>query len=173
MRFLMIYIRHARISDARAIANVHVASWQVIYRGHIPDDVLDDLSIDEREKLWKTALENNTDVLVLEEDNNLIGFISFCPSRDADSNSKTTAEISAIYLHPDRWKKGLGKSLLNAVINELKKLGYTEVTLWVLDSNQQARKFYESMGFACSSDIKMDKREGYTLSEIRYHKTLK
>lgn len=166
----MIHLRHAIVSDARAIAIVHVSSWQAIYRGHIPDKVLDNLSIPDREKLWKTLLENKASVLVLEENNNLIGFISFCPSRDHDVNPVTVAEISAIYLNPESWRKGLGKLLCNTAIDELRKSGYTEVNLWVLDDNQQAKQFYEKMGFMKSSDIKIDKREGYILREIRYRK---
>lgn len=168
----MAHIRHAIVSDARAIAKIHVSSWQVIYRGHIPDNVLDDLSIDEREKLWKSLLENNACIIVLEDNNNLVGFVSCCLSRDEDADPVTVAEISVIYLNPDKWRKGFGKMLCDAAIDELRKSGYAEVTLWVLEKNQQARQFYEKMGFISSSEIKMDQRDGYTLREIRYRKIL-
>ena len=81
----MISIRRANISDAKSIAKIHVLSWQVIYRGLIPDKILENLSIDEREKLWTTLIENNANVLVLEENDILIGFVSFCSSRDQDA----------------------------------------------------------------------------------------
>ena len=168
----MVHIRYAIASDARAIAKIHVFSWQAIYRGHIPDDVLDNLSIDEREKLWKKLLENNVGIIVLEDNNDLVGFVSFCPSRDEDVDSLKVAEISAIYLSPDKWRKGFGKMLCDAAIDELRKSGYTEVTLWVIDKNQQARQFYEKMGFINSSEIKIDVRDGYSLHEIRYRKVL-
>jgi len=42
-------IRPATPEDARAIAEVHVASWRYAYRGLLPDDVLDRLSVEERE----------------------------------------------------------------------------------------------------------------------------
>lgn len=168
----MIHIRHAIASDARAIAKIHVSSWQVIYRGHIPDHVLDNLSIDEREKLWKTLVENNAGIIVLEENNDLVGFVSFCPSRDEDADPDIVAEISAVYLRPDKWKKGFGKMLCDAAIDELRKSGYTEVTLWVVDENRQARQFYEKMGFINNSEMVIDERDGYTLREIRYRKIL-
>lgn len=169
----MFHIRKAQILDAKAIAKIHVFSWQVIYRGSIPDNILDNLSIDEREKSWVALLESNKDVLVVEEDNSLIGFVGFCPSRDLDANPAIMAEISCIYLNPDKWRKGFGKLLLNAAIDALQKLNYTEVTLWVVDSNWQAKQFYKSLGFVGSSDSKIDQREGYTLHEIRYRKRLK
>lgn len=37
-------IRIANLSDARQIAKIHIASWQKIYRGVIPDSLLDNLS---------------------------------------------------------------------------------------------------------------------------------
>lgn len=168
----MNHIRIAMITDARVIAKVHVSCWQAIYRGHIPNNILDKLSVDDREKLWISLLANHVGVLVLEEDNELIGFISFCPSRDQDNDPKFVAEISAIYLNPNKWGKGLGKLLCNAAIDELKKLSYKELTLWVLDGNKQARQFYEKMGFIKTSDIKIDQEDGYTLREVRYKKTL-
>ncbi len=168
----MAHIRYAIASDVRAIAKIHVFSWQAIYRGHIPDDVLDNLSIDEREKLWKTLLENNASIIVLEDNNDLVGFVSFCPSRDEDVNSQKIAEISAIYLSPDKWRKGFGKMLCDAAIEELRKSDFTEVTLWVLDENQQARQFYEKMGFINSTNFKIDVRDGYSLREVRYRKIL-
>lgn len=58
-------------------------------------------------------------MLVLELDDNLVGFASLCPSRDKDTDQKFYAEISALYLHPDVWFKGLGKELCSAAIAEL------------------------------------------------------
>ena len=117
-----IKIRCAIISDASDIAKIHVNSWQAIYHGLIPDNILDNLSINEKEKLWKSLLENNVPILVLEKNNKLLGFLSYCPSRDKDANPKSTAEISAIYLNPNDWGKGFGKSLCNNAISELKNL---------------------------------------------------
>lgn len=58
----MINVRHAIFSDARAIAIIHISSWQAVYRGYIPDNIPDNLSIDERDKLWKKLLKNNTSI---------------------------------------------------------------------------------------------------------------
>jgi len=168
----MISIRKAITSDAAAIAKVHVESWQVTYRGHIPDEILDNLSVNEREKLWKSLLENNTCVFVLEEDHHLIGFVSMCASRDNDADPTQVGEISAIYIHPDKWRKGHGKLLLDTAINELIKLGYHEVSLWVLDSNQSAIRFYENVGFSKTSAVKVETKSTYNLNEVRYRRQI-
>ena len=41
----MVTLRDATPADALDIATVHVESWQVGYRGLMPDEVLDGLSI--------------------------------------------------------------------------------------------------------------------------------
>ncbi len=165
-------IRFANVSDASAIATVHVASWQVIYRGHIPQKILDNLSVDDRENLWTSLLNNKVKVLVLEEHSQIFGFVSFGPSRDEKFDATNVAEITAIYLHPSKWRKGFGKLLLEAAMTEIKKDGYKNVYAWVLDNNLQARRFYESFGFTYSNEAKSEQEDGYTLHEIRYWKSI-
>lgn len=94
-------IRRAVVTDSSQIANVHVVSWQTIYRGHIPDHVLDNLSLEKRTQEWLERLQAGVIAWVIELNNKIIGFASICPTRDADDDPKDVAEISAIYLLPD------------------------------------------------------------------------
>ena len=77
-------VRKARLADARAIAEVHVASWQGAYRGMIPDALLDNLSVDRREVFWKTTLadEDHHNVLAYVQAGMVVGFANFGHSRD-------------------------------------------------------------------------------------------
>ena len=56
---MSVTVRGATADDARAIAEVHVASWRWAYRGQVPDRILDELSVDEREAIWRAALHND------------------------------------------------------------------------------------------------------------------
>jgi L-amino acid N-acyltransferase YncA len=164
-------IRVASENDADAIATIHVASWQAIYKGHIPDSVLQHLSIKERAERWRALIKNNVKILVIELNNQMAGFASIGPSRDADA--KNSGEISAIYFHPNFWRKGLGRMLGESACDELKKMGFNDVTVWVLDKNVQARRFYESIGFSNTGDMKLDEYEkNVHLNEIRYRRKL-
>lgn len=169
-----INIRLAKAADAYKIAEIHVISWQKIYRGHIPAVVLDSLSISKREQQWRALIDNATSILLIEKNNKILGFASFCPSRDIDTNPTTCGEISAIYLNPTVWHQGLGKKLCNRALTELEKMGFNQVILWVLQENKLARKFYESIGF---TNTKHTKKERYDkdviLNEVRYQKELK
>ncbi|HAT1802590.1 TPA: GNAT family N-acetyltransferase [Legionella pneumophila] len=167
-------IRKSTSLDAEAIASVHVHSWKKAYQQFIPEIVLNSLSIPERTQLWNELLNNGLTVLVLEIDNQIIGFASICTFRDGiEDNSK--GEISAIYIHPNFWHQGFGKKLSLAALKTLKELGYTEALLWVLSDNHQARSFYEGMGFELLND-KSKLAEFYDggalLKEVLYKKKL-
>src|SRR2546428_7400349 len=73
-------VRPARDDDARAVAEVHVASWRTTYKGIFPDTLLDSLSIDKRERLWRETLEvpeqNSVTLVACNVDGSIVGFIS-------------------------------------------------------------------------------------------------
>ena len=168
----MVIIRKAQTSDANAIARVHIASWQVVYRGHVPDEVLSNLSLNEREQMWHELLEKNVNVLVILKDNNLVGFISFGTSRDKQDDPLQVAEITALYIMPNEWRNGFGKTLLNTAISSISKSNFKKVILWVVDSNQQAKNFYGINGFINSHEIKVEQREKYSVRQAKFFKEL-
>ena len=43
-----IKIREPSKNDARSLAEVHVRSWQAAYKGQVPNDFLDNLSVERR-----------------------------------------------------------------------------------------------------------------------------
>ena len=51
-------IRTARIEDSPGIARVHVDSWRTTYRGIVPQDVLENLSYQQRQEIWQERLTN-------------------------------------------------------------------------------------------------------------------
>jgi len=52
-------------------------------------------------------------------------------------------------------------------LNELKNRGYNKVTLWVLEENLNARRFYEKIGFKHDGTTK-EITLGKKLKELRY-----
>lgn len=142
-------VRRATPADAGAIAGVHVRSWQVAYRGLVPDDVLDTLSLAHRESTWQTLLARNADgafTLVAERDQ-IVGFCSIiAPSRDDDAGERTS-EVAAVYVDPDHSRTGIGSELLAAALREVAAAGANDVTLWVFAENHAALAFYRRFGF--------------------------
>ena len=166
-------IRHAILNDAKGIAYVHITSWQSAYRGLIPDIFLDNLPMDIREIEWGQRIKENASIFVVENKNQIEGFLHYCSCRDTDKISDKVAEICAMYLLGKIRRKGIGRKLLNAALDALKEIGFSEVTLWVLEENHSACNFYEKMGFHPTSDRKIALTiPGVSLYEIRYYKNL-
>lgn len=166
-------IRTATLHDAEAIAQIHICSWQKMYRDFIPEIILQNLSLKERTQLWRNLIEREVKVLIMEINNQIVGFASICPFRDFSADN-SMGEISAIYLHPDYWRRGLGTQLCLAAISELANQGYKKILLWVFEDNIQARKFYDALGFEATSSTKLEEfyEGGALLKEILYQKTL-
>lgn len=64
--------------------------------------------------------------------------------------------------------KGYGKILMESVVAELKRQGYENIFLWVLEENIRARHFYEQFGFTLTDDFMEDQIGGKDLREVRY-----
>ena len=170
-------VRAARVEDAARIAEIHVRSWQHGYRGLIPQDYLDRLDPAQRLDGRTWHLEHadwsrGGCFLVTGDDGAPAGFADCGPSRDDDSDQDTVGEVMAIYLNPDAWGMGLGRVLMAAALDHLAQAGYAEVTLWVLDTNVRAQRFYEAAGFAPDGAVKVDDSRGFPLRELRYRRSL-
>jgi ribosomal protein S18 acetylase RimI-like enzyme len=164
-------IRPACPADALRIATIHVEAWRVAYRGIVPDEFLRALSVEERHVGWHRILETGESLTWVAEDGYmLLGWISVGRSRDVNA-PPSTGEIWAIYVDPDHWSKGVGRALCTAAEQELRRQGFTDMTLWVLKDNERALQFYFSNGFirdACADRI--IERGGKALSEVRMKK---
>ena len=144
-RFLMssYSVRPVAPRDAKAIAEIHVATWQAAYTGVIPDDVLKAMTYEKRLAYWKEAIEySDPQLLVALDADKVIGFVGFDRSRDAGTPS-SMGEIWAMYVTPNHWRKGVGLLLWDGARDGLKEEGCTQVTLWSLVANERALQFYE------------------------------
>src|SRR5215469_18042967 len=104
-------IRPACLADALRIATIHVEAWRAAYRGIVPDEFLDSLSIDERESKWRQNLSAATaSTWIVQESETVVGWISAAGSRDAGATA-STGEIWAVYVAPEHWGKGIGRLL--------------------------------------------------------------
>ena len=166
-------IRPAIVNDADALARVHVDSWRAAYRGLVPDSFLESLNLEQRAQRFRESLASGTgDTYVVEESDELFGFLTLGACRDADVDPATTGEIWGIYLAPRHWRKGVGRQLCQTAEQMLVSRHYRQAVLWVFEGNAAARRFYEAMGFEADGASKM-LSPGAPLKAIRYWKRLK
>jgi ribosomal protein S18 acetylase RimI-like enzyme len=162
-------VRHATPRDAKAIAEIHVATWQAAYKDLMPEDYLSKISVEKRLAYWREAIEfSEPQLLVATDGDEIVGFVGFDRSRDAGTKS-TVGEIWAMYVAPAHWGKGAGLALWDGAREGLKEEGCTQVTLWVLLHNERALRFYEqAAGFKREMpSLKTVAFGSATLEEIR------
>lgn len=142
-------LRVATVEDAHAIAEVHVASWHWAYEGLLPDTVLEALSVEERATGWRSILAADAGAVVAAlRGAEVVGFASVGTTRDDDDPPPGTGEVFAIYVVPDVAGAGVGEALLRRAEGRLRETGHARATLWVLETNERARRFYERHGWA-------------------------
>lgn len=164
-------IRWAVESDASELGMIHANSWKVAYDGIIPDEVLEKISSEKRAaRFLKAISEKSEETAIIVSDTKIVGFITLGRCRDEDLSSDH-GEVWGIYLSPGNWRLRIGSMLLDWGISELAERGYKRVSLWVLEDNHNARKFYEKHGFIHDGTIKQITL-GKVINEIRYIKII-
>lgn len=164
---MAVVVREARPEDAEACAAVHVASWQVAYRGMVPDEYLDTLRAEDRLSVWQEALGQEQPIgciLLAEVDGEVAGFCSFRPHPTLDAS---WALLPTLYLAPSAIGRGVGALLLTAGLARLESDGFEHVELWVHPDNHRARRFYERHGWTTDGTTQVEEVWGVELHELR------
>jgi putative acetyltransferase len=130
-------IREARPDEAQALAAIQrEASLGAL--AHIFPPELYPYPTDEINRRWDDFLaDDEVRVLVAEEDGSVAG-VAGCRSEWLDG----------LYVLPEWWSRGVGRSLHDAVLERLRADGGERCHLWVLEHNDRARRFYERLGWA-------------------------
>lgn len=163
-------VRPARVADAAAISQLRVGTWRAAYTGMIEADVLDNLHADEatierqRSHLGDPAPRTHT--YVATDGERVVGWVVAGPSRDGDAGEET-GEIYSIYVDPAYWSTGIGRDLMATGLRALRTEGFGRVTLWVLQANARARRFYAAAGLAWDGSRKLLDIGG-EVPEVRY-----
>ncbi|MBN2005117.1 MAG: GNAT family N-acetyltransferase [Anaerolineae bacterium] len=171
-------IREANLSDARSIAEIQITAWKSAYRGLLPDDMLDRLSVNASEKRWAERIAEPQGHLVVAEipcgeERRVVGFAGCGNCQDEDVDREKVGELHVIYVHPEAWRKGYGAALLEEALRELREDGFEDAILWVLEGNAQAIKFYTAAGFEADGGSKVKKRRDSTeMPVIRYRRKI-
>jgi len=79
--------------------------------------------------------------LLAEMDGRVVGYVLYW-------QLPTDVDIHNLAVHPDYRRRGIGRSLLTAVINSAKERAFIRVTLEVRKSNAAAQGLYHTLGFS-------------------------
>jgi GNAT superfamily N-acetyltransferase len=196
----VVVIRSASTADAAQIAVVMRDSWFAAYDGIIAPAIIDRATAPDggarvrqsfRMRPWQRMIaavarqpgprqpgRTQADTAAP----GIIGYASFGPERDvldmrwpypltSAGSGGEVAELYALYVHPAWWSTGTGRALMDQVLAKVRATGYGCITLWVLEANARARRFYQRAGFIPDGARHvLDDLGGVT--EIRYRRAL-
>ncbi len=134
-------IRKARKEDLPSINNIYNQS---VHTKMSTADI-DPVSLEEREK-WFNSHDENHPVFVVEENRQLIGWISISPYRARRKALRFTAEVS-YYIHRDFLKKGIGTKLMEYAIANASKYNIKTLFAILLENNAASIKLLEKFNF--------------------------
>jgi ribosomal protein S18 acetylase RimI-like enzyme len=140
-----IRLRHAGPADAEALARVHVQAWREAYVGQLPNAVLQGLDPARRAAMWRDAMAAQTvQVQLAIQDDEIVGFGASRPQ--SDPALPFAGEISAIYVLRCAQRLGIGRRIMAAMAQDMLARSLPSTSLWVLETNAPARRFYAELG---------------------------
>lgn len=166
-------IRPATTLDAAKIASINVSAWHDTYVGLIPSKLLSSVTVKARTERWQNILgsftQSNGHAAFLAEVNGTPqGYVSVGRQRDnAMDNLGYTAEVISLNVIKQAWRLGVGRALMHRAAVHSAAFRHTAISLWVLDTNARARKFYQALG-GCLVSEREDVHPDATLREVAY-----
>jgi RimJ/RimL family protein N-acetyltransferase len=92
------------------------------------------------------------------KDQRLIGMAGIRFGQSARTNHVAT--LFSVYVKPEEQGKGIAKILLYAILDKLKKLSISKISLIVSNENESAKKLYKKLGFISVAVLKKRIKSG-------------
>lgn len=161
--------RKATVRDAEKIAQLHVANWQLHYRGMLDDFYLDNQALADRTKVWKGRLQSpdpNMFLILAEDVDQIIGFGCLFLEDDLEYG----ALLDNLHVAKTHSGLGVGKALMKVLTEEvIKRQCRQDMYLWVLKGNISAIRFYQKLN-GQQKELAIEKELGNDpIEKLRYY----
>lgn len=164
----MIVLRRAKEQDIESIQDLANRTWYLTYGDYLSVEQIEYML----EKMYNkgellSQLEEGHLFLIAEEDGVDLGFAGFSI---LDAATKTY-KLHKLYVLPETHGKGIGKLLMNEVVNLIKRADGAFLQLNV-NRNNKAADFYKKAGFVVKETIDLDIGNGFLMNDYVMEKTL-
>jgi len=144
----IVHVRRARLDDLRGMARVHVETWKTTYRGMVPGDRLDSLTVESDiaggfGSHLRQSPPGDAQFVAETAEGEVVGFAGGGPARAPEPGY--TGELHSIYVLSSHQRRGIGSSLVGDVVRHLVQTGRASMIVWVMEQSPY-RRFYERLG---------------------------
>jgi GNAT superfamily N-acetyltransferase len=166
----VVTIRDAGLEDWEALARVRALSWRSAYDGLLPPETIAAATGPDGAARQRAFIAEDPArrALLAEDAGEAVGMAVHGPDRE----DRGDAELYVLYVIPRAWSRGVGRRLMDRVVEDVRTAGHSRLALWVLEGNERARRFYERYGFAVA-DQKISERHGHVTYELRYEREIR
>lgn len=166
---MLAVFRTCEANDAGLISHIFAASWKASYHGFIAEHYLNRLPDEYGVPTVRSWLQDGrfSGLFVLDGERP-VGCCIY--GRGRDESHDTWGEIVSLYMLPEAARKGLGGTLLEECLAQMRLEGYTRFYLWAFDGNTPADAFYHKHGFRISGESVSYSIGGAPVRELRYVK---
>lgn len=157
----MVDIIEATSSDFKTIQDIAYQTWPIAYGEILSQPQLDYMleSFYNEATLKESIVNQGHHFILAQEGEVVLGFASF-----EHFSIKKETKIHKIYILPLAQGKGVGKALINYVVNEAKK--QDSVTLFLnVNRFNSAISFYKKMGFVIVDEVNIELDHGYLMED--------
>lgn len=160
-----VFIREFKPEDKESVWAVNLEALKAL---GIPIEKIDrSTEYRDFDHIEETYIQKGGNFLVMELDGRIVAFGGYFPIK------RKTAVIRRMRVLPDYQGKGLGKRMLLALEDDIKKRGLKRIQLGTSTLMKKAIGLYESMGYQrVKTTLRPDKGFGGDYAEILYKKEL-
>lgn len=164
----MFEIKNATAEDIPLIRELTFRVWPQTYQGILTPDQIDYMleMMYSTDSLQKQINEQGCNFIVVYEEGNPVGFASY--SEEEPKRWK----LNKIYILQNQQGKGTGRFVIDHIITEIKKQNATSLFLQV-NKNNNAKTFYERLGFIEVDLINLDIGNGFFMNDYIMEKDLR
>jgi 3-deoxy-manno-octulosonate cytidylyltransferase (CMP-KDO synthetase) len=137
--------RKAKIEDVPAIAALHVESWQKSFVGIVPQEFLNEMSVEKRIQAFNQNFQENTSYQIFVAEHSERGIVGFADFGEPRVNKEFDAELYAVYFLPEFQRKGIGGNLIRLCQKQMIGNRMTSMFLETLAASPY-KSFYEKLG---------------------------
>lgn len=125
------------------MTELYVKSWRATYKGIIPDKILDTITVEKFNKIWKEYItKENNGIFGAFENDVFLGFGAFTP----DEEMEDTLYLDSLHIKDGYKGKGVGTKIINHLKEYAREKEYKGVSVSIMCGNDRARNLYTKLG---------------------------